>query len=83
MTAIDLYYVILAILVLSFFLEKTLEYLNARCLTDVPPQELSDIYEPSEYKKSQEYSRTNYKFGRITSTISFCVTLVFLHFVKN
>ena len=79
MTAIDLYYVILAILVLSFFLEKTLEYLNARCLTDVPPQELSDIYEPSEYKKSQEYSRTNYKFGRITSTISFCVTLVFLH----
>ena len=79
MTATNLYYIIIVILIVSFIVDKVLEYLNAKSLTDIPPQELNDIYEPSEYKKSQEYSRTNYTFGRTTSTISFCITLIFLH----
>tara|TARA_B100000579_G_scaffold432569_1_gene449636 strand:- start:271 stop:1500 length:1230 start_codon:yes stop_codon:yes gene_type:complete len=79
MTATNLYYIILVFLIVSFIVDKILEYLNAKCLTDTPPQELGDIYEPNEYKKSQEYSRTNYNFGRLTSTVSFCVTLFFLH----
>ena len=79
MTATNLYYIILVFLIVSFIVDKILEYLNAKRLTETPPQELGDIYEPNEYRKSQEYSRTNYKFGRLTSTISFCVTLFFLH----
>ena len=79
MTATHLYHIIIVILIVSFIVDKVLEYLNAKSLTDIPPQELNDIYEPSEYKKSQEYGRTNYRFGRTTSTISFSITLIFLH----
>ena len=48
MTATNLYHIILVFLIVSFIVDKILEYLNAKCLTDTPPQELCDIYEPNE-----------------------------------
>src|SRR5690606_12949393 len=42
------------------------------------PKDLQDVYDESEYKKSQQYKATNYRFGLITSTFSLILTLVFL-----
>ncbi|CAM4373401.1 M48 family metallopeptidase [Zobellia nedashkovskayae] len=75
-----LFYTIIAILVLQFILETVLDYLNARRYNDPIPQELNDVFDEEEYKKSQAYKKTNYSFGLLTSTFSFLLTLCFLVF---
>ena len=42
--------------------------------------DLQDVYDETEYKKSQNYKATNYKFGLLTSTFSIVLTLGFLLF---
>ncbi len=80
MTADTLFYIIIAILVISFFIDKILDALNAKHFGDNLPSEVSDVYDDEEYKRSQHYKRTNYKFGLITSIFSFVITLLFLFF---
>ena len=75
-----LFYIIIAILVLQFVLETSLDYLNARKFQDPVPSELDDVFDLEEYRKSQEYKKTNYKFGLISTTFSLCLTLAFLFF---
>src|SRR5690606_14251305 len=41
------------------------------------PKEVEDVYAPGEYRKSQAYKKTNYKFGLIGSTVSFAALLAF------
>ncbi|MEM9680307.1 MAG: M48 family metallopeptidase, partial [Bacteroidota bacterium] len=55
-----------------------LDALNAKHFSDTIPEELNDVYDEAEYKKSQEYKRTNYRFGIWTSLFSLVLTLVFL-----
>lgn len=78
MTAQTLYYAIIAILLLEYCLDFVLEALNARRFGASIPEEVSGIYDSEQYQKSQEYKRTNYRFGRITSTLSLLITLAFL-----
>ncbi|PWI30333.1 peptidase M48 [Flavobacteriaceae bacterium LYZ1037] len=80
MTATTLFYIIIAILIISFILDKILDALNAKHFNDEVPQELQDVYDETEYKKSQSYKKTNYKFGLLTSTFSIALTLGFLFF---
>ncbi len=61
-------------------METLLEYLNARKFQDPIPNELSDIFDAEAYKKSQDYKKTNYRFGIISSGFSFVLTLSFLLF---
>ncbi|MBT2163292.1 M48 family metallopeptidase [Zobellia barbeyronii] len=75
-----LFYTIIAILVLQFILETVLDYLNAKRYNDPIPEELNDVFDADEYKKSQAYKKTNYRFGLLTSTFSFLLTLCFLAF---
>ncbi|MGP1993343.1 M48 family metallopeptidase [Zobellia laminariae] len=75
-----LFYTIIAILVLQFILETVLDYLNAKRYNDPIPEELNDVFDADEYKKSQAYKKTNYRFGLLTSTFSFLLTLCFLVF---
>ncbi len=75
-----LFYIIVAILILQFVLETILDYLNARKFKDPVPSELNDVFDIAEYKKSQEYKKTNYKFGLLSSIFSLSLTLVFLFF---
>ncbi|MBT8185371.1 MAG: M48 family metallopeptidase [Eudoraea sp.] len=75
-----LFYIIVAILLLQFVLETILDYLNARKFSDPVPPELNDVFDLEEYKKSQEYKSTNYKFGLISSVFSLSLTLAFLFF---
>ncbi|MEZ4779562.1 MAG: M48 family metallopeptidase [Flavobacteriaceae bacterium] len=80
MTAITLFYIIIGILVFNFLIDKILDALNANHFKDVIPPELSDVYDEKEYQKSQRYKKENYKFGLLTSSISFVATLLFFFF---
>ncbi|AEM69333.1 Ste24 endopeptidase [Allomuricauda ruestringensis DSM 13258] len=75
-----LFYVILAILVVQYLAHQYLEYLNAKRFKSTLPQELADIYDENEYRKSQQYKRTNYKFGLISDGFSLVLTVCFLSF---
>ena len=75
-----LFYIIIAIITIDFSVDKIIEALNARHFNDPVPQELQDVYNETEYKKSQRYNKENYKFGLITSTFSLLLILAFLLF---
>jgi STE24 endopeptidase len=80
MTSITLFYIIIAILVINFIVDKVLDHLNAKHFKDALPPELDDVYDNEAYLKSQNYKATNQRFSNITSTFSFLVTLGFLWF---
>ncbi|WP_370214533.1 M48 family metallopeptidase [Mesoflavibacter profundi] len=72
-----LFYIIIAIITINFIIDKILDALNAKHYKDQLPEELQDVYDEDEYKKSQRYKATNYRFGILTSTFSFVLTLAF------
>lgn len=80
MTATTLFYIIIAILIISFIVDKILDAINARHYNDPIPKELSDVYDPEEYQKSQNYKKANDRFGSITALISLIATLAFFFF---
>lgn len=80
MNASTLFYLIIGIYSLNFIIDKILEALNAKHYKDPIPEELNDVYDLKEYHKSQAYKSTNYKFGILTSSVSFTATLAFLLF---
>ncbi|WP_139854962.1 M48 family metallopeptidase [Aequorivita sinensis] len=75
-----LFYIIIAILIVSFIIDQALDYLNAKHFGDKLPKELEDIFDEQEYQKSQRYKSERYKFGLLTSTISLIATLLFFFF---
>ena len=77
MKPITLFYIFIAILVINFLVDKLLDSLNAKHFDDEIPEELKDVYEEDEYKKSQAYKKTNHRFGNITSLFSIVLTLSF------
>ncbi|WP_299665324.1 M48 family metallopeptidase [uncultured Polaribacter sp.] len=77
MNSNTLFYILIAILVISFMIDKILDTLNAKHFDDKIPAALADVYDAEEYKKSQAYKKTNEKFSNITGTFSFVLTLVF------
>ncbi|MFV0566266.1 MAG: M48 family metallopeptidase [Flavobacteriaceae bacterium] len=80
MTPTELFYIIIAIIVVNFIIDKFLDALNAKHFNDALPKELQDVYDADEYKKSQSYKAVNYKFGLLTSAFSLLLTLGFLFF---
>ncbi|MCK0190235.1 M48 family metallopeptidase [Arenibacter sp. F20364] len=80
MSSNTLFYIIIVILLIQFSIEAVLEYLNAKRYSDVVPNELNDVFDKEEYRKAQEYKKTNYRFGLISSVFSLCLTLIFLIF---
>lgn len=77
MNASKLFYIILAILIVKFCIDKIINHLNAQHFNDALPDEIKDVYKTEEYKTSQKYKRTNYRFGILTSSFSLMLTLLF------
>ena len=75
-----LFYILIAILTLSFLIDKWLDYLNATHFDDEVPVILEDVYEDQEYYQSQDYKKENFKFSSITSVFSFLLLLAFFFF---
>ena len=78
MTPEILFYIIIALIILDFVVDKILDSLNASRYDDPVPENLKDVFNSEEYEKSQQYKKINYKFGLITSIFSFVVLLAFL-----
>ncbi len=77
MQSTTLFYIFIAVLVLKFLVDQLLDSLNASHFEDEIPEEVSDVYDSKEYKKSQIYKKTNHRFGIITSLFSILLTLGF------
>ncbi len=80
MSTTVLFYSIISILSLQFLIEIVLDHLNYKRFKDPVPEELSDVFNSSEYEKSQAYKATNYTFNLISSSFSFILMLAFLFF---
>lgn len=74
------FFFILSIIVFNFILERTLDILNSRKLSTSLPDELNDVYDKEQYKKSQEYKKVNDRFSFMTSSFSFVLIVLMLVF---
>lgn len=72
------FYIIVAILVADYILERILDRLNSKRWTDELPGELEGIYDPERYKKAQRYNRDRQKLSFVTGTLGFVIMLILL-----
>lgn len=79
MSPTSIFYIIIGILLFDFILGQVLDYLNARHYDDKIPAELNDVYNETEYLRSQAYKKENYRFSVITSVISFLALMAFFY----
>lgn len=73
----NLFNILIAILIIGFVIDQILDYLNAKHFNDPLPEELQDVFDEDEYKKSQRYKKERYKLSILTATISLISILVF------
>lgn len=73
-----IFYIIIAILVFDYILERLLDYLNSRLWSNALPEELEGIYDADKYKLSQDYTKVNTKFSIYSDTVSFVVMMLML-----
>ena len=75
-----LFYIIVSITVLDFLVERILDFLNTTRFSEQLPKEVEGIYNPDDYRKSQQYLKTNHRFGMLTSAVSFVTMMAMLVF---
>lgn len=75
-----LFWLIIGIIVLDFLFEKYLDYLNTTRWSETLPEEVKGIYNEEKYKKQQAYQRETHRFGMVSGTFSFLVTLAMFLF---
>ena len=80
MSPTTIFYIIISIIIINFIIDKIIDHLNAKHYNDDIPNVLNDVYDEEEYKKSQAYKKTNYKFSILSSLFSIILTLVFFFF---
>ncbi len=73
-----IFWIIIAIIVFDYLLDRFLDYLNYTTMSEVIPNELVGIYNEEKYRKSQQYEKINASFAMITSTFSFVLILILL-----
>ncbi len=74
------FWVLIAIVIFGYALDKILDQLNKSMWSDKLPAELEGIYDAERYKKSQQYQKDNMKLSFIQSTISVIAILAMLFF---
>lgn len=78
MSAELIFYLIIGLIVFNFLFESLLDYLNYTRFNAEPPESVQDIYDESEYQKSQNYKMDKFKFNWVQSLFSVALILVFL-----
>ena len=68
--------IILVAVVLEFVLGLVANLLNLRALKLELPTGLEDVYSPDEYRRSQQYTRTNTRLEFISDTLGLVVILL-------
>ena len=72
------FWIIIAIVLAEFVLNRVVSYLNSTWFGKPIPAELEGIYDAEKYVKQQRYSMTNYKFSTVMSSINIVISLVAL-----
>jgi len=73
-----IFYILIGIIIFEFLFSKALSIINSTWRNKELPNELQGIYEDDKYKKSQEYGKTNARFGFFTSTFQLFLILLML-----
>ena len=68
--------IMIGVLLFGYLLERILDFLNLKHTYPELPEELSGIFDPDEYKKSQLYKQDNTRFSFLTSSVSTVAVLV-------
>ncbi|MFC1951491.1 M48 family metallopeptidase [Chloroflexota bacterium] len=69
--------IIVAALALEFLLNTIANALNLKALKHEIPSALTGVYEPDDYRKSQEYTMSQTRFGFVTSSFGLLILLLF------
>ncbi|PKB68628.1 MAG: peptidase M48 [SAR202 cluster bacterium Io17-Chloro-G3] len=72
-----IFWVILAAVLVDFVVGILSTTLNIRKLNSSAPAGLEDVYEKDEYRKSQEYTRTQSRFGLIIGSTKLLALLIY------
>jgi STE24 endopeptidase len=72
------FYLIIIIIVLSFILSVTLDYLNAKTWRKKVPDGVKDFYDEAEYKKAREYNQEKNKLSLIQEILGFLIILLII-----
>jgi len=72
--------VILSIVIVSFFFDQALEFLNLKSQRKEIPSEVASFYDSGKYIKSLDYHREQTLFTFLTSAFSFCLSILMLIF---
>lgn len=75
-----IFWIIIAILLFDFVFERVLDYLNTTRWSEKLPEEVKGIYDEDKYRKQQAYSKTNHRFGMLTSSFNFLLIMAMLFF---
>lgn len=70
--------IIILLSVANYLFELLLEILNLKQGKQPLPKEAEGIYDPEKYQKSMDYQWAQTKFGFLSGTISFVVSILFL-----
>jgi STE24 endopeptidase len=68
--------ILIVVLVSGWVIERILDSLNLKYRVPELPRELSGIFDPEEYKKSQMYKRDNTRFSYLTSSLGLLLMLL-------
>jgi STE24 endopeptidase len=68
---------IAAVLVLVFLLDAVVDLLNLQALRTEAPRGFQDVFEPEEYRRSQEYTRVTAWFGLLVGSLRLLVLFIF------
>jgi STE24 endopeptidase len=71
------FFIILFALLIEYAVGVVANLLNLKSLGSEVPSALEGVYQPEEYRKAQEYIRTNTRFDFVTDTFSLLVLLSF------
>ena len=80
MTPQIIFYILITIILINYFIDTYLDFLNAKQYDDLVPLELQDVYTKEEYQKSQAYKKENNRFSNWSSLFSLLLTLAFFFF---
>lgn len=80
MDAHTLFIIIIGLILLDFFTDMWLTYLNTKQMGKKPPANVSDVYDTERYTLSQRYQKESVRFGMLTSTFSLLVVLSLFFF---
>lgn len=73
------YFIIIGALIGEYLLSTVSAVLNMGSITPEVPQEFQDVYDTGKYAKSQEYLKSNTRFGLFSGTFGLVLILIVIH----